>query len=187
MGSTLDGDVKITGGVKVGNATNPPETTAGSGAINTTNKTNGSLHLRTDENTTLECMHNSAAEKLGFAQHAIECRLSTLVANSTNTYKTYMPRDGVVTGVSRRFTLKPASAAGTVVTGITGDGNALLQSASEDEEGITNDTLTAHTLTATSANLRLSKGDPIIITITSNNADMTDGTGGAFHIYYEDN
>ncbi len=184
MGSTLDTDAKITGTVQVGNATNPPTISGGSGAMSTTNKANGSMHLRTDEPP--EVLIDGVINPIGCGQHALECRLSTLVANSANVYTTYIPRKAKITGISRRWTVDPASASGTVVTGITVDGNQVLQSASEDEEAVGNDTLTAYTLTATSSYLDATKGDKVVITVTSNNADMTDGTGGMVYIYYED-
>jgi hypothetical protein len=152
--------------------------------MSTANKPNGSLHLRSDD--LPEVRNNGSAEQIGLGQHCIECRMGNLVANSATTYKTYAPRKGKITGVSRRFTSKPASASGEVVTGITIAGNQILQSASEDEEGISDDTLTAHSLTATDANLEFEKGDPIIVTVTSNNADMTGGTDPMFYLYYND-
>lgn len=187
MASTISDELKVTQGVKVGNTANPPLITGGSGAIDTTNRQNASLHLREDDNTLPEVMHNSAAEKLGFGQHAIECRVGTLTANTTNTFKTYAPRNMKVTGISRIYTAAPASSGGTVVASVEGDGNEMLASASEDEEGVTDDTLTAHSLTGTAANLLLDKGDFIQIDIVSDNADMTDGTNTIYYIYYEDN
>ncbi|HUS98634.1 MAG TPA: hypothetical protein VMX97_18060, partial [Hyphomicrobiaceae bacterium] len=155
--------------------------------MSATNKPQGSLHMRTDADSPPELYHNSEVRKLGFAGQAIECRLGTLVANQANVYETYLPCNAIITGVSRRFTLKPASAGGTVVTGITLDGNQILASASEDEEGITNDTLTAHNLTGTSAHLKAAVGKKVVVTVTSDNADMTDGTGCQFFLYYDQN
>ncbi len=187
MGSTIDNDLKVTGTVSAGNVSNPPRISGGSGAISTTNKSNGSMHLRTDADTLPEVMHNSAAAKLALGGQAIECRMVTLVANQANTFKTYIPRGLIVTGVKRRFDAAPASAGGTVVTGITLGGNQILASASEDEEGITNDTLTAHSLTGTSSNLKGDAGDVLIITVTSNNGDMTNGENPMFYIEYDEN
>jgi len=182
-----DGNYKISGDLYLGNLTNPVVVSAGSGAMTTTNKPNGSIHCRTDDDQPVEVLHNSSVEQFGFAQHSVECRLDDLTANAATTYTTYMPRDAIITGVSRRFTTAPSSAAGTVVTGITVDGNQILQSASETEEGVSNDTLTAHTLTGTAANLKVDKGDKVVVTVTSNNADMTGGTDPMFYIYYRDN
>lgn len=183
MPNTL-GDTKIAGDLQVGNSSSPAVISAGSGAMSTTNKPDGSLHLRSDD--IPEVKNNGSAEPIGLGQHCVECRMDDLVENSANTYKTYAPRKGKITGVSRRFLVKPASAAGTVVTGITIGGNQILNSGSEDEESISDDTLTAHALTATTANLSFSKGDAIIITVTSDNADMTGGTEPRFYLYYED-
>jgi hypothetical protein len=36
------------------------------------------------------------------------------------------------------------------------------------------------------SNLEFEKGDPIIVTVTSNNADMTGGTDPMFYLYYND-
>lgn len=151
------------------------------------NKPGGSIHLRTDDDATPDVLHNGEVRQLGLRQHAVECRMDDLTANQATTYTTYMPCDAVIVGVSRRFTTKPSSAGGTVVTGITVGGNQILASASEDEEGIANDTLTAHTLTSTTENLKVSKGDKVVITTTSNNADMTGGTDPMFYVYYNDN
>jgi len=187
MASTVSGDQKVTGVLQVGNEANPPAISGGTGAMSTTNRQNSSIHLRSDVDTLPEVLHNSATEKFGFGQNAMEARLDDLVENSANTYITYAVRKMKITGVTRRYTDAPESAGGTVVVGITGDGNALLASGSETETGLTDDTLTAHTLTSTSADLLLDKGDKIVITITSNNADMTGGTGPMYYLEYEDN
>lgn len=184
--TTIPDDVKVST-LQLGAEASPQQLTGGSGAMVSANKGNGSIHLRSDTDTVPEVKHNNAIEKMGFAQHAIECRLPALVANQANVYTTYMPRNAKITGVSRRYSTKPSSTSGTVVAGITIDGNAILASGSEDEEGLSNDTLTAHALTGTAANLLVSKGEKVVITITSNNADMTGGVEGLYYIYYEDN
>ena len=179
------GDVKVAGDLEVGNLTSPVKHSAGSGAMVTTNKPNGSIHFRTDG--LIETLFNAVVRKLGFADRAVELRMGTLVANQANVYTTYMPHAMTITGVKRRFTLKPASALGTVVTGITVAGNQILNSAAEDEESIVNDTLTAHSLTGTAAHLVVAAGDKVVMTTTSDNADMTDGTDMYLYIYGEDN
>jgi len=184
MGSTISGDAKVTGRLAVGTVASPPEVTGGAGAMDTTNRANGSLHMRTDAMPELKV--NSQVKKVGLADHAIECRADDLTANGTMTYTTYIPANATITGVKRRYTVVPASAAGTVLTSITVDGNEVLASGSEDEEGLTNDTLTAHSLTATSADLDVDDGHKVVITITSNNADMTGGTDPMYYIYYQD-
>jgi len=179
------GDVKVAGDLELGNLTSPVKHSAGSGAMTTTNKPNGSAHFRTDG--LIETLFNSVVRKLGLADRGVELRMGTLTANQANTYISYMPHAMTITDVKRRFTLKPASAAGTVVTGITIGGNQILNSASEDEEGITNDTLTSYALTGTAAHLVVDAGDKIVVTTTSDNADMTDGTDMMLYIFGEDN
>lgn len=187
MANIIEGETKVTGDLRLGNVTNPPAVSGGAGAMTTTNKPNASLHLRTDADTLPEVLHNSSVEKLALAGEAVEARLPTLTANGVTTYTTYTPRKGIITAVKRRYTSVPASAAGTVVVGITIDGVQILASANEDEEGLTNDTLTAHNLTATTANLKFESGKKVVITITSNNADMTGGTEGMYYLYYDPN
>ena len=184
--NTLSDTLKVPD-LQVGTGANPANVTGATGAMVTTNKPNGSLHLRQDADTLPEIIHNSAVSKLGLGEAAIECRLSTLTANTANTYITYLPRGAKITGVSRRYTAVPASASGTVVVGITLAGNPILASASETEEGLTNDTMAAHALTGTPANLIAAVAAKVIITITSNNGDMTGGTGGMYYIYYDHN
>lgn len=187
MANLLEGETKVTGDVKVGNVTAPPAISGGTGAMSTSNKANGSVHLRTDDDTLPEVLHNDAVAKLGLSGHDRELDVGDLTANAATTKISYMPRDAIITGVSRRFTVVPNSTAGTVVTGITVGGNQILASASEDEEGVSNDTLTAYNLTATTADLTVSEGDKIILTCTSNNADMTGGTDMMAYIRYDDN
>ncbi len=185
--SIVQGDFKVTSTLKVGADTIPPVISAGSGAMDATNKADGSIHMRSGTDVLPEVRHNGAVSKLAIAGDAVEARVDDLTADSATTYTTYMPANAKITGVSRRFTTKPASTLGTVVTGITVDGNAILASAGEDEESIDNDTLTAHNLTATSANLIVDVGDKVVITVTSNNADMTGGTDPMFYVYYDQN
>ena len=187
MPSLIDGELKVTGPLGIGNVSNPPKQSGGSGAIDSTNKPNGSVHWRTDEDTLPEIVHNSAVAKLALAGDAVECRMSTIAANTTTTYTTYMPRGAIITGVDIRFLVKPSSAGGTVVIGITVGGNQILASASEDLEGLVNDTLTALSLTATSANLDVAAGAKVVITVTSNNADMTGGTEPIVLLKYNQN
>jgi len=132
-------------------------------------------------------LHNSVVAKLGLSGNALECRMSTLTANTANTYTAYNPRKNKNTGVRIRFLVKPTSAAGTVVVGITIGGVQILASASENLEGLSDDTLTAFNLTATSADLLHATGEKIVITMTSNNADMTGGTSPIVLIDYDDN
>jgi hypothetical protein len=186
MTATISDELKVNS-LKVGNVASPPDISAGSGEMATANRVQGAVHLRTDADQPIECLHNSEVRKLGFADQSLEARLATLTANGVTTYTTYMPADGIITGVRRRYTTVPASASGTVTVGITVAGNQILASASENEEGLTNDTLASHNLTGTPANLTVSRGDKVVITITSNNADMTGGTEGMYYIDYDQN
>lgn len=187
MPSTQDGDLKVTGYVSVGNVNNPPKVTGGSGAIDTANKANASLHLRTDADTLPELMHNSVVAKVALAGNSHECRMANLVANTANTYTTYTLRKGIITAVKCRFLVVPSSAGGTVVAGITINGVQILASASEDLEGLSADTLTSLALTATSANLKFEAGQKVVITITSNNADMVGGTEPMLFLTFDEN
>lgn len=184
MAANLDNDVKVRS-LQVGELSTPPDITAGTSVMSTTNRADGSIHLRVGTDVVPEVKVNGAVRKLGLGDNAIECRLANLVANQANTYVTYLPCNLVFTNVRRRYTTVPASAGGTVVASITLNGNQILASASENEEGLTNDTLAAHNLTGTGANLRGNKGDKVVITITSNNADMTGGTGGMYYLDYD--
>lgn len=196
MANVWDGDTRVTGALEVGvgGTTVPPSITGGSGALSTAGRTNGSIHMRTDTNQLAEILHNTAVETIGLGQHAIEARLVTpLVANSANVYLTYAPRKLKIVGVSRAYATVPASAAGTVLARVerSNDGGSnfaeILASAAEDEEGLSDDALTAHNLSGTDANLLVDKGGWIRITITSDNGDMTGGVIGQYHVYYEDN
>lgn len=190
MASTISDDLRVTKTLAVGNEAgseaNPPKITGGSGAIDATGKAKGSVHWRTDVDTVPEILGNSGeVEKLGYAQHALECRMSNLVANGVRTYTAYMPRDAKITGVSRAYAAVPA--VGTVLVGITINALQILATANESDIGLANETLAAHALTGTAASLLVSKGHKVIITITSNNAGMTGGTEPKYYIYYETN
>lgn len=180
-----DGNLEVTGFLGLGDYSPQTIVSSGRGAIDTSDKAEGSLHLRKDGNPEVIKPDGTAA-KLGYSQHALEMRMGTLADNVANTYTTYAPRDMTVTGISRRFLAAPASASGTVVTGIVAGGNQLLSSSSTDEEAVVDDTLTAYTLTSTLPDLVLVKGDKIVVTMTSDNADMTDGTDTQVFIYADD-
>ncbi len=186
MVANLDNDVKVRS-LQVGDLAAPPDISAGAAVMSTTNRPQGSMHLRTAADCPPEVRHNDAVRKLGFADRSLECRLANLTPGGVRTYVTYMPTGGIVTGVRRRYTTAPASGGGTVVAGITVAGNQILASASESEEGLANDTLAAHALTGTSANLKATKGDKVVITVTSNNGDMTGGTDPIYFIDFDHN
>lgn len=196
MANVLDGATRVTGALEVGagGAVVPPSITGGSGAMDASGRVNGSIHMRTDTDELPEILHNTAVVKMGLGQHAVEARLvDPLVANSANVYLTYAPRKLKIVGISRAYDTVPASAGGTVLARVekSNDGGSafsnLLASAAENEEGLSNDALTAHNLSGTDTDLLVDKGGWIRITITSDNGDMTGGVVGQYHIYYEDN
>lgn len=94
-----------------------------------------------------------------------------------------------ITAMEIGFVVVPASALGTVTLEVYNrDGGAasdnLLNAATYDLEGLTNMVAAPLTLTATGADLILAATDFVYCTITSNNADMTGGTGGCITIKY---
>ncbi len=187
VGNQTSGDQKVSGALILGGASSPAQVTAGSGAIDASNKPNGSLHLRSEANQLPEVLHNSIVANLGLSGSQIEARADDLTANGVMTYTAYMPAGAVITSIRRRYLVAPSSAGGTVVSSITIGGNQILQSGSEDETGVSDDTLTAYTLTGTAADLITLTGAKIVITVTSNNADMAGGTEPIFIIGYDNN
>jgi predicted RecA/RadA family phage recombinase len=95
------------------------------------------------------------------------------------------PFDGKIIGLSYYTGAKPTSAAGTVLltalNTAVGPDNTLLNAASFDLEGMTEDALTAFTLTATAADLVLLAGQAAEFIATPNNADVVAGEG--IHIF----
>lgn len=97
-----------------------------------------------------------------------------LTANATTTFLGRVPFDCTVSAILLHATAKAASASGDVTFAITGGGNNLLEAATFDLESLTNATDETLTLQSTTpANLSLSKGDIIKISIVSDNADAT--------------
>jgi hypothetical protein len=98
-----------------------------------------------------------------------------LVANGTARATITKARARTITGIRVRRQVAVASALGTVTLAIQdGDGTTLLSAANIDAEALTN-AFVAQTLTATTADLSLANGEPVILTLTSNNADATGG------------
>jgi len=94
-----------------------------------------------------------------------------------------------ITHISIGFVAVPASVGGTVLLEVYNrDGGAandnLLNAATFDLESCTNMVTSDLTLTATTADLQPDDGDFVYCTITSNNGDMTGGTGGVITIKY---
>jgi hypothetical protein len=157
--------------------------TAGPGAIDLTDKANGSLHMRHDGLPQIK--FGGAARQLGFAEHAVDCRMSNLVAASITRYRTYMPVKGRVTGISRAYATAPASAGGIVVADVQLAGTSILASAAESDEGLSANTLTAHSICTNTELLAFNAGATLDIAINANNADMTGGGVPNYFIYFE--
>lgn len=80
-----------------------------------------------------------------------------------------------VTGVVVWAKSKRTSAGGAYTLAIAGAGNNILSAATYDLEGITNAVLASVGLSATPAHLNLDPGDDLVVTVTSDNADLTAG------------
>lgn len=94
-----------------------------------------------------------------------------------------------ITHISIGFVAIPASGAGTVLLEVYNrDGGAasdnLLGAATYDLEGMTNMVAADMSLTATTADLQPDDSDFVYCVITSNNGDMTGGTGGVINVKY---
>lgn len=100
------------------------------------------------------------------------------VANQAVTKRVFFPRACKLTELALFAATKPASALGTVlITLKKNGGNTVISAANFSTEGLTDATYTAMTLTTTEADLTFAAGDHLEIVHTSNNADMTGGTG----------
>lgn len=99
------------------------------------------------------------------------------------------PFDGKIKALKYYTTGKPSSALGTVLlvaqNTAVGPDNTLLNAANFDLEGMTENALTAFTLTATAADLVLEKGQIAEFIATPNNADVVAGTGIHIHVLFE--
>ncbi|KKN73613.1 hypothetical protein LCGC14_0399290 [marine sediment metagenome] len=94
-----------------------------------------------------------------------------------------------ITHISVGFVAIPASGGGTVLLEVYNrDGGAasdnLLNAATYDLEGMTDMVAADMTLTGTGGDLQPDDGDFVYVVITSNNGDMTGGTGGVINIKY---
>lgn len=167
---------------ETGNGTTPQTIEGGAGALDVTNKGKGTVRLRDDGLPDIKCADGSV-ENIGLDRFGFDVSIPTLTANVTNTIKFRFPRKGIVTAIRRSYNVAPASAGGTVVANVkNASGNDMLLTSSENEEGLSSDPAqaTAHNLTGTAANLKVQAGDRGTINITSNNADMTGGSGGFY-------
>lgn len=179
---TISGTMKFSSGIEVGSV--PATIEGGTGALDVTNKGAGTIRLRSDGLPDFK-KSDGSVENIGLDRMGFVVPIATLVANSANATKWRVPMKGKITAVQRAYNVAPASAGGTVLVSVkNAAGNEVLASGSENEEGLSNDpnTAAAHALTATTTNLNVDVGERITITITSNNADMTGGSGGFYII-----
>jgi hypothetical protein len=99
-------------------------------------------------------------------------------ADDVSAWTVRAPFAGKVIGMSYYTMEKPASAAGTVVLLAQNPGvsdGTLLNAATFDLEGATENAVTAFTLSATAADLVVAKGGALEFQVTSNNADLAGG------------
>lgn len=111
-----------------------------------------------------------------------------LLANDVQNVYLVAPFACKVVGISYYTTAKPSSASGTVLLTSKNVGvsdNALFSSL--DLEGITDNALTAVTLTATAADLVLARGGMVEFLATSNNADLAVGDGVDIFVWLQRN
>ncbi len=127
-------------------------------------------------------------DPLGAQAAVVEQCVSIYLAPGSATVKTaafVAPFDGKIKALKYYTDVKPSSALGTVLlvaqNTAVGPDNTLLNAANFDLEGMTEDALTAFTLTATAADLVLNKGEVAEFVATPNNADLVAGTG--IHIF----
>lgn len=98
-----------------------------------------------------------------------------LVANDTTTVKIAKPSARTISGIRVKRHTAIASALGAVTLAVQdGDGNTLLNAATINAEAFTA-SFVAATLTDTTANLDIAEGEPIVLILTSDNADATGG------------
>ena len=120
-------------------------------------------------------------------------QVSTAIYATANTAKNFgiLPiiDNCKITHISVGFVAVPASGAGTVLLEVYNrDGGAasdnLLSAATYDLEGMTNMVTADMSLTATGGDLQPDDSDFVYCVITSNNGDMTGGTGGVITVKY---
>jgi len=85
------------------------------------------------------------------------------------------PRDITISAI-RLYALTAPTTVGTYTFAAEGDGNNLLNAATFDLTSLVNDTLTAMTLTLTTADLNIDANDLVRFTFASNNPDLA-GSG----------
>lgn len=124
------------------------------------------------------------------ARHAVirEKILIPLDATKAVTKTGYFeaPFTGKIVGLSYLADVKPSSSAGTVVGTLANLGvssHTLINAATFDFEGMTEDAVTAFTLTATAADLAMAVGTLASFAIAADNTDMVAGSG--IYIYVD--
>lgn len=133
--------------------------------------------------TTASVIFDPTAAEAALEVHKI--RLPFTANDVTST--TFMARRaGKVVGISYYTTGKPSSAAGTILLTSKNVGvsdNALFSST--DLEGITDNALTAITLTATAADLVFAQGGIAEFIVTSNHSDGLENDGVDLYLYFQ--
>lgn len=131
-------------------------------------------------------------DPLGAQAAVVEEIVSIYLAPGSATVKTaafVAPFDGKIKALKYYTDAKPTSALGTVLlvaqNTAVGPDNTLLNAANFDLETMTEDALTAFTLTATAADLVLAKDEVAEFVATPNNADLVAGTGVHIHVTFE--
>lgn len=128
-----------------------------------------------------------------FAQAAVHREtVSIYLSPGSATVKTagfVAPFDGKIKALEYFTDAKPTSSAGTVLlvarNAAVGPDNTLLSAANFDLENMTEDALTALTLTSTAADLALDKGEMAEFVVTPNNSDLVAGTGIHIRVTFE--
>jgi hypothetical protein len=102
-----------------------------------------------------------------------------LIADQVVTYSLLAPFACTVSAPAYFTDAKPSSAAGAATLAILNGhgGNTMLNAATFDLEGATENAKTALTVTGTAADLVVAKGGLIVFVGTSNNADLVMGSG----------
>ncbi len=98
------------------------------------------------------------------------------------------PWAGKIVGLAYYVDAKPTSSSGTVVlTAINASvsDDTLISTANLDLEGVTEDALTAMTLSSTAADLVLAKNAVAEFVATANNTDLVAGTGVHFQVVFQ--
>lgn len=105
----------------------------------------------------------------------VEVQAVILTANGTARATITKPTARTITQIRVRRQVAVASSLGTVTLAVQdGDGTTLLSTATIDAKALTA-SFVAQTLTATGTLLALAAGEPVILTLVSNNGDATGG------------